>query len=249
MPDNGEPILHVDHLAAGYGDIKAITDISLRAWSGKVTAVLGANGAGKTTLVSTIAGLIRVQSGTITMRGEDIGRLRPSARMLRGIALVQEGKRIFHRRTVHENLLLGGYRMSRSARSGAVEAAYESFPILREKRNSVAGSLSGGQQQMLAIAQALMPAPQVLMLDEPSAGLAPIIVDELLKTIRKLKSDGMAVILVEQLVDKALAVSDHVVAIQQGRVVSDQPAASVTTAILHDAYLGARNSPARTTGE
>ena len=249
MPHNGEPILRVDHLAAGYGDIKAITDISLRAWSGKVAAVLGANGAGKTTLVSAIAGLIRVQSGTITMQGQDIGRLRPSVRMLRGIALVQEGKRIFHRRTVHENLLLGGYRMSRSARSSAVEAAYESFPILREKRNSVAGSLSGGQQQMLAIAQALMPAPQVLMLDEPSAGLAPIIVDELLKTIRKLKSDGMAIILVEQLVDKALAVSDHVVAIQQGRVVSDQPAASVTAAVLHDAYLGARNSPARTTGE
>jgi branched-chain amino acid transport system ATP-binding protein len=242
MSDHEEPVLRVDHLAAGYGDIKVIRDISLSAWSGQVTSVLGANGAGKTTLVSTIAGLIRAQGGTITMDGRDIGRLRPSARMTRGIALVQEGKRVFHRRTVHENLLLGGYRMPRRARHGAVEAAYGRFPVLREKQGSTAGSLSGGQQQMLAIAQALMPAPQVLMLDEPSAGLAPIIVDELLKTIRQLKSDGMAIVLVEQLVDKALAVSDHVVVIQQGRVVIDRPAAAVTAAGLHDAYLGGKTS-------
>lgn len=236
------PLLSVEGLVAGYGDIRILFDVSVAAWAGRVTAILGANGAGKTTLLSTVAGLLRADAGRVVLRNVDLGRMRPYTRVAKGLALVQEGKRVFHRRTVQENLLLGGYRMPRGARSRAVDAAYDRFPALRDRRNDRAGSLSGGQQQMLAIAQALIPGPAVLMLDEPSAGLAPIIVDELLHTITELKSDGMAVVLVEQLVDKALTVADHVVVLQQGRVVIDRPATAVSDTDLRDAYLGSESA-------
>ena len=244
MLDSETPVLRVENLSASYGDINVLFDVSLNVWSGKVTTVLGANGAGKTTLLSTIAGLLRAQAGTMTLDGTDLRRMRPYARVSHGLALVQEGKRVFHRRTVHENLLLGGYRLPRRARPKAVTSAYQRFPILFEKRNKPAGSLSGGQQQMLAIAQALVSGPRVLMLDEPSAGLAPIIVDESLATIRQLKAEGMAVVLVEQLVDKALRVADHVVVLQRGRAVIDRPADRVAEADLLDAYLGVSGTSA-----
>lgn len=235
-------VLEVSGLAVGYGDIGVLEDIHLTAWAGSVTAVFGANGAGKTTLLSAIAGLIPSRAGTVTLNLSNITKTPAHARSAAGVGLVQEGKRVFHMRTVEENLRLGGYRMRRADRSSALEAAYARFPILADRRNAKAGSLSGGQQQMLAIAQALMPQPKVLLLDEPSAGLAPIIVTELLQSITQLKSEGMAVVLVEQLVGKAMSVADHVVALQQGRMVIDAPVAEVDGDSLHAAYLGERQT-------
>ncbi|MEU1984487.1 ABC transporter ATP-binding protein [Nocardia sp. NPDC019395] len=231
-------VLDVAGLTVGYGDIGVLYDVGLTAWSGSVTAVFGANGAGKTTLLSAIAGLIPSRSGTVTLNGTDITKKRAHVRAAAGIGSVQEGKRVFHKRTVEENLRLGGYTLPRSERKAALDKAYDRFPVLADRRTAKAGSLSGGQQQMLAIAQALMPRPQVLLLDEPSAGLAPIIVTELLNSIAVLKSEGMAIVLVEQLIGQAMTVTDHVVALQQGRVVIDSPASEVDGDRLHAAYLG-----------
>jgi branched-chain amino acid transport system ATP-binding protein len=231
-------VLKVSDLTAGYGDLKVIFDVSVSAWAGSVTAVFGANGAGKTTLLSAIAGLVSVDRGTVLFNDADITKSSVHARSARGIGLVQEGKRVFKQRTVLENLLLGGYRLKRSERSAALDLAHDRFPILRDKSAMKAGALSGGQQQMLAIAQALMPGPQVLLLDEPSAGLAPIIVNDLLQSVERLKADGVAIVLVEQMVGKALTVADHVLALQAGRVVIDSSAAHVDETRLHAAYLG-----------
>ena len=231
-------VLQVHDLAVAYGDIGVLSGVDLTAWSGSVTAVFGANGAGKTTLLSAIAGLVPVRAGSVRLNGADITKRSPHARSASGVSLVQEGKRVFHKRTVEENLRLGGYLLRRSDRRGALELAYDRFPVLRDKRDLKAGALSGGQQQMLAIGQALMPGPQVLLLDEPSAGLAPIIVTDVLRSIERLKQEGVAIVLVEQLVGKAMSVADHVIALQQGRVVVDAHAAEVDHARLHAAYLG-----------
>lgn len=241
-------ILEVTGLTAGYGDIGVLSDVNLSAWAGSVTAVFGANGAGKTTMLSAITGLIPARQGKIMFDGADVTKVPAHLRAASGLGLVQEGKRVLRKRTVHENLQLGGYRLRRGERRLALEAAYERFPILKDKKDSKAGSLSGGQQQMLAIAQTLMPGPKVLLLDEPSAGLAPIIVTELLQSIAQLKREGMAIVLVEQLVGQAMSVADHVVALQQGDVVIDAPAASVDHAQLHAAYLGEKLGPKDPTG-
>lgn len=237
------PILKVLDLTAGYGDMGVLFDVSLTAWEGSVTAVFGSNGAGKTTLMSAIAGLIRTRSGHIELDGVDISPRAAHSRSASGLALVQEGKRVFHKRTVHENLVLGGHKLKRSARQSSLDAAYDRFPILRDKSNVKAGALSGGQQQMLAIAQALMPGPKVLLLDEPSAGLAPIIVKDLLESIAAMKAEGMAIVLVEQLVGQALSIADHVVALQHGRIAIDCEASEVDADRLRAAYLGASEEP------
>lgn len=237
-------VLEVAGLAAGYGDIGIISDIHLTARQGLVTAVFGANGAGKTTLLSAIAGLIPARAGTIWLDGSDITKAPAHSRAAAGLALVQEGKRVLHKRTVDENLQLGGYRLRRSDRRSAIAGAYDRFPVLMDKRDAKAGSLSGGQQQMLAIAQALIPGPRVLLLDEPSAGLAPIIVTDLLRSIESLKAEGMAIVLVEQLVGQAMSVADHVIALQQGGVVIDSPVSGVDNDQLHAAYLGEQASSA-----
>lgn len=225
-PVDDEPLLSVESLAAGYGDLTVLWDISLMVRPGQATVVLGRNGAGKTTLLSTIAGILKPTAGRIEFGGTSITKWSAPRRTKGGIALVQEGKRVFRRRTVEENLMLGGHTMPRSGLADAAQEAYEHFPILADKRHIPAGSLSGGQQQMLAIAQALMPKPRLLMLDEPSAGLAPVIVDDVLATVERLKKQGMAILLVEQLVDKALSVADEVAVIEQGKV-------SISSSIEH----------------
>lgn len=242
--NSSSAVLEVTGLAAGYGDIGVLSGIDLTAWRGSVTAVFGANGAGKTTLLSAVAGLISARAGNVRLDGTDITKAPAHSRVAAGLGLVQEGKRVLHKRTVHENLQLGGYRLRWSERRAALDAAYDRFPVLKDKRDAKAGSLSGGQQQMVAIAQALMPGPRVLLLDEPSAGLAPIIVTDLLYSIANLKAEGMAIVLVEQLVGQAMTVADHVIALQQGRVVIDSPAADVDNAQLHAAYLGEQGSSA-----
>lgn len=232
--------LEVHDLVSGYGELRVVRGVSLACEVGQVTALLGRNGAGKTTTLSAIAGLLPIKSGSVQVMGQaQTGT--PAKRVAAGLGLVQEGKRIFRQRTVQENLRLGGYihRSSRSTIEDGIARAYERFPILKEKRNQTAGMLSGGQQQMLAIAQALMAQPRVLMLDEPSAGLAPSIVEEVFGEIASLRDEGMCVLLVEQLIDNSLAIADRVVVLDRGRISIDADVADLESwDVLRESYLG-----------
>ena len=234
------PLLEIRSLSAGYGDLRVLWDVDLDVRAGRVTVVLGRNGAGKTTLLSTVAGLLHATGGSVAFAGKDVTGLAAPARIALGMAVVQENKRVFKRRTVQQNLEIGGHTMPRREVRAAVEEAYEHFPMLAAKRGDAAGALSGGQQQMLAIAQALMPRPSLLMLDEPSAGLAPVIVQDVLATVTRLKESGIGILLVEQLVDQALSVADDVVVVEHGRAVSGGPAGQADVAAVRDSYLGRR---------
>lgn len=238
-------MLNVHGLGGGYGDLTVLHDVDLQVEAGRLQVVLGRNGAGKTSLMSAIAGLLpTVRTGTVSVDGRDVTGLPAHKRAAAGIGLVQEGKRVFRKRTVEENLLLGtysgqGWSMRSAARKQALEAAYERFPILHEKRTDRAGGLSGGQQQMLAIAQALAADPSVLLLDEPSAGLAPAIRSEVFATARGLRDEGLAVVVVEQLVDVALDVADSVAVLDSGRIVSTGPPEQYRDGVLlQEIYLG-----------
>lgn len=255
VPPAGAPLLEVDRLSAGYGDLRAVWDVSLAVQPGHVTALLGPNGAGKSTTVMAIGGLVTTFGGSVRCGAVDMSGLPPNERVVVGrIGLVQEGKRIFRRRTVDQNLRIGWWprrHEGRRALADALEAAYEHFPMLGERRNVRAGLLSGGQQQMLAIAQALLPGPRLLILDEPSAGLAPVVMAEVLERVESLCRDGLGVLLVEQLVDAALSVARQVVVINAGRVVaSGTPTAVGGREGVRKAYLDATASsgrPAETT--
>lgn len=237
--------LNVDAVTGGYGDLTVLHEVSLRVESGKLLVVLGRNGAGKTSLMAAIAGLLpTVRSGTVSIDDHEISALPAHKRAAAGIGLVQEGKRIFRKRTVEENLLLGtyssaGWSMRSPARKAALAAAYDRFPVLHEKRTDRAGGLSGGQQQMLAIAQALAAGPSVLLLDEPSAGLAPAVRTEVFAEATRLRDEGLAVVVVEQLVDVALDVADSVAVLDSGRIVSSGPPEDYRDgSLLQEIYLG-----------
>jgi len=228
-------------VTAGYGDITAVWDLSLALAPGRIVALLGRNGAGKTTTLSALAGLLAVSRGTIELDGKDITGLPAYKRVDLGVGLVPENKQIFRQLSVEKNLMVGAYSLRRSRRAvrEGVERELARFPALSERRHHVAGSLSGGQQQMLAIAQALVPRPSVLMLDEPSAGLAPAIVSRMFSTIVELKSDGIAILLVEQLAERALEIADEVVVLDVGRVVLHQDASDgKDLKVLEAAYFG-----------
>jgi branched-chain amino acid transport system ATP-binding protein len=236
-----EPLLQVKSLTAGYGDITVIRDVSFDVRAGSITALLGRNGAGKTTTMRVISGLNRAKQGEIIFKGEPITGLPPYKRVRQRIAYVQEGKRIFRFRTVEENLMLGAYarRVKRRDLEEDLDLAYQRFPVLRDRRQTQAGVLSGGQQQMLAIAQALISGPDLLLLDEPSAGLAPALVKEVFASVAQLRAEGLSVLLVEQAVDAALSIADDVVVIDLGQVVHqgrrDDPNLE---AVIQDAYFG-----------
>ncbi|MBO2453176.1 ABC transporter ATP-binding protein [Actinomadura barringtoniae] len=237
--------LDIKGLATGYGDLRVVSDATLRVDSGSVTALLGRNGAGKTTTLRAVAGLNKINAGTVTLDDADLSRTPPYRRARAGVGYVQEGKRVFGSRTVEENLLLGTYAGRDRARGRELtEEMYERFPVLAQRRKLPAAQLSGGQQQMLAIAQALVAAPSVLMLDEPSAGLAPAIVGQVLEVINDLRARGLAVLLVEQAVDFALAAADRVVVLNVGRTVysghADDP--DLRDAIQR-AYLAEESEP------
>ncbi|MCU1476761.1 MAG: amino acid transporter ATPase [Subtercola sp.] len=220
-------ILEVTGLTSGYGDLTVVRDVSLSVAPATITAVLGRNGAGKTTTLKAIAGLLPVGSGEITFKGELITKVPAYRRRALGFGFVQENKRVFKRRSVEENLIMGlyGLGVKRREEEERLEEAYTRFPILKERRKLPAGFLSGGQQQMLAIAVSLLNHPSLLMLDEPSSGLAPSIVAEVMQTVQGLRDvDGLAVLLIEQAVDTTLAVADHVVLLDVGRVVHSGPA-------------------------
>jgi branched-chain amino acid transport system ATP-binding protein len=226
-----DPILTVEHLRLGYGDLTVVWDVSLNVYPGRTTALVGRNGAGKTTLLSGIAGLLRSRKGQVRLAGADVTKLPPWRRAQRGLVLVQEGKRILRSLTVQENLSLAlhGVGVRRREAAERLDETYARFPVLGDRRVMRAGSLSGGQQQMLAIAQALIAKPQVLLIDEPSSGLAPVIVHEILGIIDQLKTEGIGILLVEQLLEEVLSgVAQEVVLLEGGRVLLADAAENLT---------------------
>ena len=232
------PALEVRGLFAGYGRIEALHGIDLRVGQGELVALVGANGAGKTTLLRAVSGLIRTSAGSVTLFGREIGRDSADARVRAGLSQVLEGRQVFGPLSVQDNLLLGGYTRP-DRRQERLAEMYALFPVLEEKRLLAAGTLSGGQQQMLAIARALMSEPKVLLLDEPSMGLAPLLVKEIFGVIARLKARGTPILLVEQNAHAALSVADIGYVLETGAIALGGPAAQ----LLRDervkaAYLG-----------
>lgn len=219
--DSRKPILNVENLTTGYGDLVVVRDLSFDVFPGEIAVLLGRNGAGKTTSLRAISGLNPVLSGSVRLNDTDLAKVPAPKRVRMGLSYVEEGKQVFHKLTVEQNLLMGGYSLPIRRREieGDIERIYSLFPILKQKRRDRAGSLSGGQQQMLAIGQALMARPKVLLLDEPSGGLAPVIVNEVFNTVNKLKEDGLAVLLVEQAVEASLQIADSVTVLDVGHTV------------------------------
>jgi branched-chain amino acid transport system ATP-binding protein len=212
-------VLDVAGLRSGYGKFGVLHGVDLRVGRAEIVALLGPNGAGKTTLLRAVSGLLAPTAGTITFNGRNIRGADPRATVRAGLAHVIEGHRIFTQLSVTDNLLLAAYEVPRGERSARVEEALGLFPEIATKRHDRGGALSGGQQQMLAVAQGLVRRPRLLMLDEPSAGLSPVLVDRVLSVAARLRETGTAVLLVEQLVEKALALADRVYALAGGRVV------------------------------
>ena len=236
----GERLLEVRELQVAYGAAPALWGVSLEVRAGELLCIVGPNGAGKTTLINAIAGIQATRSGTIFLDGRDITGL-PAHRFCEaGIAIVPEGRRLFTGMTVRENLELGSYLPAAKAhRRDSLAAALALFPALEAKLASPAGELSGGQQQMVAIARALMARPRLLLLDEPSLGLAPMIVDLVLKAVQRVNADGVAVLLVEQNVAMAMAVADRAYVLEEGRIVSEgEPQALLARPEIRRAYLG-----------
>ncbi len=232
----------VRDLSAGYGRVRVLDKIELEAPAGELTVVVGPNGAGKTTLLKALSGLIPRQ-GVVLFDGAPLPA-RPSAIVSRGLAQVPEGRQLFPHMTVRENLELGGYLLARGERAARLERVFEFFPRLAERRGQIAGTMSGGEQQMLAVGRALMGQPKLLMLDEPSLGLAPKMVDELLSIVRRIRDDGVTILLVEQNVAKALAIAQGAYVIERGAVVMKGAASKLLRSErLRAAYLGAQAAP------
>jgi branched-chain amino acid transport system permease protein len=235
-----EPLLVAEGVSVGYGDLTVVRNVSVEVSAGRTTALFGRNGAGKTTLLAGLSGLLPAGTGTIYFDGREVTSLKPWVRAAQGIALVQEGKRVFRGLTVQENLVLALPRgLTRAARAERIDQVYDRFPILRQKRNHRAGSLSGGQQQMLALGSAMAAGPRVLLIDEPSSGLAPVVVQELLRAVSRFKEEGVAVLLVEQLVEEVLnGHADQVVVLEGGKLVHSSDAMSTSVDDISAAYVG-----------
>ncbi len=233
--------LKLDRVNSGYGDISILRDLSLSVTKGEVAAIVGANGAGKTTLLETIGGLIPVNSGSIRFEGEEIGRVKAHLLPGRGLALVPEGGRLFPFMTVRENLELGAYH--KDATKNVVERiewVCDMFPILRERAGQFAGSLSGGERQMCAVARALMSRPRLLMLDEPSVGLSPLMTEKLLSSVVELaRQENLTVVIVEQRVTEVLQIADNAHILDHGQVKKSAPAAAMRSdRQIQEAYMG-----------
>ena len=238
-------MLVVSDLHAGYGLSEVLVGTSLEVKAGTVVALIGANGAGKTTTMRAISGLVRPSKGTVLLDGQPVQGLPPSRIARLGLAHSPEGRKVFGPLSVEDNLLLGAYRrlphfFGFHAQAGRdLDRVYELFPRLRERKRQLAGTLSGGEQQMLAIGRALMAAPKVMLLDEPSMGLAPVIVQEVFRTIQRLKQEGMTMLLVEQFAKTALTVADYAYVMERGRVAVEGPPAELRkNERVLAAYLG-----------
>ena len=232
-------ILKVDNLNVYYGAIHAIKGISFEVNEGEVVTLIGANGAGKSTTLQTISGLLHSRTGSIEFCSENISHL-PSYKIVeKGLAQVPEGRRIFLQMTVQENLEMGAYTQNNSGVDADLDAVYERFPRLRERRRQIAGTLSGGEQQMLAIGRALMSHPKLLMLDEPSMGLAPILVEQIFDIIRELHKSGTTILLVEQNAQMALSVADRAYVLETGKITLSGTGAELAASdAVRKAYLG-----------
>ena len=232
-------LLEVADLRVAYGQIEALKGVSLSVDEGEVVAILGANGAGKTTLMRTLSGLLRARSGSIHYRDKDISRVGTDAIVSMGIAQSPEGRRVFGTLSVEENLHLGAYTRPRSELASSRGEVYALFPRLEERREQLAGTLSGGEQQMLAIGRALMAKPRLLLLDEPSLGLAPIIVQGIFKALREIREAGVTVLLVEQNARMALKLADRGYVLEVGKMVhADSAANLLASPEVQAAYLG-----------
>jgi branched-chain amino acid transport system ATP-binding protein len=234
-----EPLLSVAGLQSGYGKIRVLHGIDFEVSPGEVVALLGPNGAGKTTMLRAVSGLLPVNAGQVRFGGRDITNASPREAARAGLVHVIEGHRVFTQISVTDNLLLAGYDLARRERAARVEEALSFFPEIAEKRHQFGGALSGGQQQMLTVAQGLVRRPRLLMLDEPSAGLSPVLVDRVISVIDQLRARGTAIVLVEQLLGKALAAADRVYALVQGHVVLQASTAEANLPQrLERAYFG-----------
>jgi branched-chain amino acid transport system ATP-binding protein len=237
-------VLEVQRLEVRYGAVEAVRGLSVQATSGRVTLMLGTNGAGKTTTLRTISGFLKPHAGRVFYDGQDVTGLPPHKLVRRGLILVPEGRRIFAPLTVEQNLRMGAYTAPKSKFDAAIARVYEMFPILYERRKGPAGLLSGGEQQMLAFGRGLMSEPRVVLMDEPSMGLAPMMVEVVLSSVRTIADSGIGVLVVEQNAEVGLEVADDVIIISRGQAVFSGAAeearssASVISAFLGDASLG-----------
>lgn len=233
-------MLAIERLCVSYGDAAALTDVSLGVGDGELLAVIGPNGAGKTTLVNAIARLLPARAGAIRLAGEDITALTPRQLAERGVALIPEGRRLFTSMSVEENLDMGCYRKSiRGSRADGLARVYDMFPILAQRRRQIAGTLSGGQQQMVAIARALMARPKLLLIDEPSLGLAPIIIKQVFEIIAQIHSTGVSILLIEQNAARALEIAQRACVLDCGAVTATgSPAELEARDDIRMAYLG-----------
>jgi branched-chain amino acid transport system ATP-binding protein len=232
-------MLAVENLVSRYGRIEALHDVSLAVEKGEIVTIVGSNGAGKTTLLRAISGVQPVAQGTVMFEGTPIHRLAAHARVRLGIAQVPEGRQIFAPLSVEDNLRLGAWTRRGESAAADIEAVYAMFPVLGERKGSPGGSLSGGQQQMLAIGRALMAKPRLLLLDEPSMGLAPLLIEQIFRAIATLRDQGVTILLVEQNVTAALAIADRAYVIETGRIVlSGSGAAIAADPRVQEAYLG-----------
>ena len=234
-----EPILKADSINVYYGSIHAIKDVSFEVFDGEIVTLIGANGAGKSTTLNTVAGLLRSKTGSVTFMREPIEKTASFQIPAKGLALVPEGRRVFLQMTVEENLEMGAYTQPNSTIAQSLADVYERFPRLRERRGQIAGTLSGGEQQMLAMGRALMSHPKLMMLDEPSMGLAPILVDQIFAIIQELHKSGTTILLVEQNAQAALSVANRGYVLENGRIVTTGTGDELLSSpAIKRAYLG-----------
>ena len=236
-------MLKLSNVETFYGQIQALKGIDLEVQEGKIITLLGANGAGKSTTMKTIAGLLKPKNGNVEFLGESVTGLRPDQLLRKGIALVPEGRAILSSMTVIENLEMGAYHRKDKGIKEEIENVMQRFPILQERQTQMAGTLSGGQQQMLAIARALLSKPKLLLLDEPSMGLAPLIVAEIFKIIKEIKDTGTTVLLVEQNAKQALKIADYGYVMETGKIIIEGNASDlIVDPRIVEAYLGRKST-------
>jgi branched-chain amino acid transport system ATP-binding protein len=235
-------MLKVKNLEAGYGKLKVLKRISMHIDPGEIVTIIGANGAGKTTLLHTITGLVKISSGEIVFRDNDLLKYSPEKIVFQGCSLVPEGRQVFSTMTVQENLLLGGYVQAKKDKSNVeseMSRVYDLFPVLKERENQLAGTLSGGEQQMLAMGRALMAKPSLIMMDEPSTGLAPLIVKSIFQVILRLREEGSTVLLIEQNAKAALGIADRGYVLETGKIILQGAAEDLLqNRDVQRAYLG-----------
>lgn len=232
-------MLKVNNMNVYYGNIYAVKDVSFKVREGEIVSLIGANGAGKSTILKTLSGLLRSRTGSISFLGREIGGMPSHAIVQSGLAHVPEGRRIFLKMTVQENLEMGSYTQPKGTLDTRLQDVFRRFPRLDERRRQVAGTLSGGEQQMLAMGRALMSSPRLLMLDEPSMGLAPLLVEQIFDIIKELNDSGVTILLVEQNAQMALSIANYGYVLETGRVVSDASAADLLgDDQVRRAYLG-----------